>query len=119
LSDRLNSNFDIKPYLWKIFWVKTTLDLPDNLMREMKIRAATQGKKLTVIITEALRESLASKREVTSDSPPLVISRSASGLPYIKCKPSSAKSVPTIEELQRLIDESQLEEDLQRAGISH
>jgi len=99
--------------------MKTTLDLPDDLMRGMKIRAATQGRKLKDVIADAIRESFISKRETPSETPPLVISRSASGLSYIKCNPASDKPAPTFEELQRLIEESQLEEDLQRAGISH
>ncbi|MGL4399879.1 MAG: hypothetical protein ACRCXD_08420 [Luteolibacter sp.] len=99
--------------------MKTTLDLPDDLMRGMKIRAATQGRKLKDVIADAIRDSLASKREIPAETPPLVISRSASGVSYIKCNPASDKPAPTFEELQRLIEESQLEEDLQRAGISH
>ncbi len=99
--------------------MKTTLDLPDELMRGMKIRAATQGRKLKDVVADAIRDSLASTASIRSESPPLVISRGPSGFPYIKCKPPSEKPIPTMEELQRLIDESQLEEDLQRAGISH
>ncbi len=99
--------------------MKTTVELPDDLMRGMKIRAATQGRKLNDVIADAIRDSLVYKREVPSETQALVISRSPSGFPYIKCNPASDKLVPSFEELQRLIDESQLEEDLQRAGISH
>ncbi|MES2660515.1 MAG: hypothetical protein V4689_17955 [Verrucomicrobiota bacterium] len=99
--------------------MKTTLDLPDDLMRGMKIRAATQGRKLKDVIADAIRESLLSKRETLNEAPPLVISRSTNGFPYIKCKPTSDKPAPTFGELQRLIEETQLEEDLQRAGMSH
>ncbi|MEY3896107.1 MAG: hypothetical protein RLZZ214_1627 [Verrucomicrobiota bacterium] len=98
--------------------MKTTLDLPDDLMRGMKIRAATQGRKLKDVIADAIRDSLVSKRETTVEAPPLVISRSASGFPYIKALPGAQKPAVTAEEIQRLIEESQLEEDLQRAGIS-
>ena len=99
--------------------MKTTLDLPDDLMRSMKIRAATQGRKLKDVIADAIRDSLGTTRANLSEVPSLVISRSASGFPYIKCAPGSDKPAPTIKELQHLIAESQLEEDLQRAGISH
>lgn len=98
--------------------MKTTLDLPDDLMRGMKIRAATQGKKLKDVIADAIRDSLVAKRETPSGTPPLMISRSASGFPYIKALPGAQKATVTPEEIQRLIEESQLEEDLQRAGIS-
>jgi plasmid stability protein len=98
--------------------MKTTLDLPDDLMREVKIRAATQGKRLKDIVTELMRNGL------RVDNSPTLVTDSASiihyspeGFPYIKCEPSTKPSVSQ-EELQRLIDESQLEEDLQRAGIT-
>lgn len=98
--------------------MKTTLDLPDDLMREVKIRAATQGKKLKDIVTEVLRNGL------RVGAPPALLTDSASiiryspeGFPYIKCEPSPKPPVSQ-EELQRQIDESQLEEDLQRAGIT-
>lgn len=99
--------------------MKTTLDIPDDLMREMKIRAATQGRKLKDVVAKVIRDGLASTPAALTEPRPLVISRSASGFPYIRCKPTSEKPAPSTEELQRLIDESQLEEDLQRAGISH
>ncbi len=87
-------------------------------MRGMKIRAATQGRKLKDVIADAIRDSLVSPRDTTIEAPPLVISRSASGFPYIKALPGAQKNTVTSEEIQRLIEESQLEEDLQRAGIS-
>ena len=98
--------------------MKTTLDLPDDLMREVKIRAATQGRKLKDVIAEAIRDSLARPAGRFVEAPPLVISRTPGGFPYIKAIPGAIKRPATAEEIQRLIDESQLEEDLQRAGIS-
>ena len=38
--------------------MKTTLDLPDDLMREVKIRAAQQGRKLKDLLAEAIRIGL-------------------------------------------------------------
>ncbi len=98
--------------------MKTTLELPDDLMRGMKIRAATEGKKLKDVIADAIRDSLVSSRGTTFEAPPIVISRSASGFPYIKALSGTQKPAVTAEQFQRLIEESQLEEDLQRAGIS-
>jgi len=97
--------------------MKTTLDLPDDLMRGMKIRAATQGRKLKEVIADAIRDSLASKPETSIEAPPLIISRNANGFPYIKAVSGAKKPAVTEDEIQRLIEESQLEEDLQRAGI--
>jgi plasmid stability protein len=38
--------------------VKTTLDLPEELVREMKIRAAREGRKLREIATEIFQRGL-------------------------------------------------------------
>jgi plasmid stability protein len=38
--------------------MKTTLDLPDELMREIKILAAREGRKMKDIISESLRRDL-------------------------------------------------------------
>lgn len=95
--------------------MKTTLDIPDELMRGMKIRAATQGRKLKDVVADALRESLAPS--ASGNSNPAVISHTQNGFPYIKGKTPRGSSASEPDELQRLIQESQLEEDLHRAGL--
>ncbi len=42
--------------------MKTTLDLPDDLMREVKIRAAQEGRKLKDLLAEAIRTGLDAAR---------------------------------------------------------
>jgi plasmid stability protein len=42
--------------------MKTTLDLPDELMREIKIRAARDDRRLKDLIAELLRNGLAQTR---------------------------------------------------------
>lgn len=42
--------------------MKTTLDLPEDLMREIKIRAAKEDKKLKDLVAELLRCGLAEQR---------------------------------------------------------
>jgi plasmid stability protein len=94
--------------------MKTTLDLPDDLMRKMKIRAATQGRKLKDVMADAIRDSLA----VESPARILkVITPDDGGLPYFACDPPS-EATPSHEEIQKVIEQTQLEEDLQRAGIT-
>src|SRR5947208_2026947 len=50
---------DRKPVFWKYGEMKTTLDLPDDLMREVKIRAVHEHKKLKDAIAEFIRKGLA------------------------------------------------------------
>jgi len=46
---------DEKLEIWKTGVMKTTLDLPAELVREMKLRAAQQGRKLRDVATEVFR----------------------------------------------------------------
>jgi plasmid stability protein len=51
--------FDRKPAFWESGSMKTTLDLPEELMREVKIRAVHEHKKLKDTIAELLRKGIA------------------------------------------------------------
>lgn len=43
--------------------MKTTLDLPEELVREMKIRAAKEGRKLREVATEVIRRGLSAPEQ--------------------------------------------------------
>lgn len=52
--------------------MKTTLDIPDDIFRQAKARAALRGVPLRQLVTEALREKIvspSSARNVPSDPP--------------------------------------------------
>lgn len=49
--------------------MKTTLELPDELMREVKIRAVHEHKKLKDIIAELLRKGIAASRSSRTKIP--------------------------------------------------
>ena len=53
------TSVDRKPAFWKYGEVKTTLDLPDDLIREVKIRAVHEHKKLKDAIAELIRKGMA------------------------------------------------------------
>lgn len=46
--------------------MKTTLELPDELMREVKVRAAEENRRLKDVIAELLRRGLEDRRETTA-----------------------------------------------------
>jgi hypothetical protein len=50
--------------------MKTTLEIPDHLMRELKARAASDGKTMSELVESALRTLLEQKSE-TKELPPL------------------------------------------------
>ena len=60
---------DRKPYFWKYGFVKTTLDLPDELMRKVKIRAVLEHKKLKDAITEFIRKGMAAGKSRPAKTP--------------------------------------------------
>lgn len=55
---RLMMSVDRKPAFWEYGRMKTTLDLPDDLMREVKIRAVHERKKLKDAIAEFIRKGM-------------------------------------------------------------
>lgn len=65
--------------------MKTTLDLPPDLIREMKLRAADEGRKLRDVATEIFRRGLA---QPPSHPAPV---RHRVKLPLIACKQASKK----------------------------
>ncbi len=48
--------------------MKTTFDLPEELVREMKIRAASQGRKLRDVATEVIKLGLNSDKPVKPET---------------------------------------------------
>ena len=96
--------------------MKTTLDLPDPLMRRIKIRAAGEDRKLKDLIAELLDLGLAA-------------GNSSRQTGYFKIDPDIGISVfvsppdapvhrMTGEEILRLEQESLEQEDLQRVGLT-
>jgi hypothetical protein len=53
---------DGKPAFWEYGFMKTTLDLPEDLMREVKIRAVHEHKKLKDAIAEFIRKGIAASK---------------------------------------------------------
>ena len=54
-----------------IIHMKTTLIIPDTLMRELKRRAARRGETLSAVVAEALRRGLA--EPAVGELPPLPV----------------------------------------------
>jgi len=100
--------------------MKTTLDLPDDLVREMKLRAVMQGRTLRDLATEFLRQGLgmAAPRPATKlpqDSPFEV---GADGIPIFRGGANAPAMHMSIEQLLQLEQDALTDEDIQRAGLS-
>jgi plasmid stability protein len=99
--------------------MKTTLDLPDELVREMKLRAVVQGRTVKALVTELLSLGLGIAPRARPDHPPVsaMVRVGDNGLPVVRCKSKAPATRLTSRELLRLEQETQLEEDLLRARL--
>lgn len=97
--------------------MKTTFDLPPDLVRELKLRAVHEGRKLKDVAADLLRRGLAAP-EPTAKSKPAKpkIEIQASGLPVVRCKANAPAMRMTAGELLALDRQSLDQEDLQRLG---
>jgi plasmid stability protein len=67
--------------------MKTTLDLPDALVKQVKLRAVREGRKLKDAVADLLRKGLNAAADEEPDAPAPVISKDRkTGLPLIECK---------------------------------
>ena len=80
--------------------MKTTLDLPDDLLRAIKVRAAREDRKLKDLISELLRKGLSSEE---TSAP-----RGRVRLPLVQCEhPAAPGAELTPEKVAALLDEDE------------
>jgi hypothetical protein len=110
--------FDNQPENQQACSVKTTIDLPADLVREIKLRAVHQGRKLKDVAAELLKRGLGlPETPARSARKPTIARDSISGFPVIQSRRSSGFVPPTLEESLALIQNANDEEDLRRAGL--
>jgi plasmid stability protein len=99
--------------------MKTTLDLPDELIREVKLRAVMQKRTVKDLVAEFLRQGLGMLPSAIPASPPAdsLVEVGPQGLPIIRCKANAPARRMSARTLLRLEESAQTVEDLQRAGI--
>ena len=85
-ASALKIQMDRNPESWEAGFMKTTLDLPEDLVREMKFRAVRQGRKLRDVAEEVFRRGLAAPSAASSSG-----GRHRVELPLIPA-PAGAKS---------------------------
>jgi plasmid stability protein len=100
----------------------TTLNLPDDLASAVKRRAAEGGRGVAEEVVELVRRGLAVSetppQPAADPIPPVIAKDPVTGLPAIRGGPDAPISRMTAQEIQAIIDRAQLEEDLERLGIS-
>lgn len=71
--------------------MKTTLDLPDALVKQVKLRALREGRKLKDAVADLLRKDLAVAPDSEPDlQSPVITTDKKTGLPVIECKQAAA-----------------------------
>lgn len=77
--------------------MKTTIELPDALMREVKLRAVHEGRKLKDIVADLLRKGMAAP-EPGAGAAAYITTDPDTGLPLIKCRrpaPAGSELTPS------------------------
>ena len=97
--------------------MKTTLDLPDELVRAMKMRALLQGRTLRDLVADFLRQGLGMAPQAALVLPPgSMVQTAPNGLPTIRCTADAPASTMSLQDLLALEQDAQTAEDLQRAS---
>ena len=98
--------------------MKTTLDLPDELMREAKLRAVAQGRTLKDLVADCIRQGLGLALPVTPSASALGdrVLMEPNGLPVIRCRADAPVLRANLQDLLALEQQAQTEEDMQHAG---
>ncbi len=72
--------------------MKTTIDLPESLLRQAKAEAALSGRKLRELVAEALRLRLGIREEAKpAAGAPALLLKNLDELPLIKCRRGTRK----------------------------
>lgn len=98
--------------------MKTTLDLPDELMREMKLRAVIQGRTLRDLVAEFLRQGLGLSATVPGSvkSPGGMVTLNVGGMPVIRCRTDAPATQMKSQDLLALEQQIQVDEDVGRVS---
>lgn len=101
--------------------MKTTLDLPDDLVYHIKIRAVQERKPLKRFVADLLVKGLAAPPVAPSNAAaalPSGLEINEYGFPVFRCRPDAPATKMTAEELVALEQQIIEEEDLKRAGLT-
>ena len=99
--------------------MKTTLDLPDELVHAVKLRALMQRRTVKDLVADFLRQGLGmapatAPTPLAADS---MIEIGPEGLPVVRCQADAQSMRMSVEALAQLEQAALAEEDLRRAGI--
>ena len=91
--------------------MKTTLELPNDLVREVKLRAVNEGKKLKDVISDLLRQGLGHPAPTL---PGAMARRGRIDVPLFPSSPSAPARRMSLDDLVAAEHESLTRDDLER-----
>ena len=92
--------------------MKTTLDLPEDLVREIKLRAVREDRNVKDLAAELLRAGLQTTR--SRPAARATIDIDAKGVPRILCSPSAPAAKMSVDQLLALETATLAQEDHER-----
>lgn len=101
--------------------MKTTLDLPDDLMREVKLRAVMQRRPLKDLVADMLRQGMGMAQSAPPTGLPAadsLVHIGANGLPVIQCNAKAPARRMRVRKLLELEQAALADEDMKRARQS-
>ncbi len=72
--------------------MKTTIDLPNDLLRKLKLRAVHDGRKLKDVAADLLRDGLAAPSALKRASQPAIRKDKKTGLQVIQCRATPSRN---------------------------
>lgn len=97
--------------------MKTTLDLPDHLVRQAKQRALQQGCSLKQLVAQFIRLGLHGDPSAGTPCSSDVVTRDPQGLPVFRSRLAGVQPAIDLDAALRLEQESLMQEDRCRVGL--
>jgi len=97
--------------------MKTTLDLPDHLMQQVKQRALQQGRPIKELVADYIRQGLHGALGTPLQPSARVVEVDAVGMPLFRPDPGFSGPPIDLATALQLEQEALMQEDRQRAGL--
>jgi hypothetical protein len=97
--------------------MKTTLDLPDHLMQQVKQRALQQGRPIKALMADYIRQGLHGPAALPLSTNSGVLEVDAEALPLFRPDPQLKRHSIDLATALRLEQDALIKEDRQRAGL--
>ena len=97
--------------------MKTTLDLPDHLMQQVKQRALQQGRPIKALMADYIRQGLHGPAALPLTTNSGVLEVDEEGLPLYRPDPQRKRQSIDLATALRLEQDALIQEDRQRAGL--